>query len=127
MYGQKKKVTKHVGKIAETAAKQYLQQHGLRFIEKNYTCRQGEIDLIMQDAEQLIFIEVKYRSNTNYGSGFDVVDKKKQQKIILAARYYLHQHRLTETTSSRFDVVSIEPDKNNTEHINWLKNAFYCE
>lgn len=107
------------GKHAEQQARYYLQRQGLIFIMENYYCRQGEIDLIMQDADQLVFVEVKYRKTSIYGSGAEFVTPQKQRKIIYTARHYLHQHKLTEQYSSRFDIVSIEPAS-----IQWIKSAF---
>lgn len=117
------------GRQAEAAAKVFLLTKGLKAVEENYHCRQGEIDLIMYDGDQLVFVEVKYRTNNRHGSGFDAVTYQKRQKIIYAARHYLHRHSLSETCSSRFDIISMSPK--NTLHaiapytIHWLKNAFY--
>ncbi len=124
------------GKNAERQAKQYLQSKGLTFIEANFSCRKGEIDLIMRDGEYLVFIEVKYRSNNRYGSPCEMVTLQKQQRIIQAAKHYLHKHHLTETTMSRFDVVGINPqedqvttsgtllNRKKSTSIQWLKDAF---
>lgn len=115
------------GKAAELAAKRYLCGQQLAFIESNYTCRQGEIDLIMREGKQWVFIEVKYRKNCLFGYGYEHVTRQKQQRIIKAARHYLHIHRLTEKVSCRFDVVSVAPSvdrKNKTLSFNWFKDAF---
>jgi len=121
------------GKIAEEAAKHYLLSNQLTFIEANYHCRQGEIDLIMKEKEQLVFIEVKYRKNTRYGSTIETVTNTKQRRIIAAARHYLHRYNLTETMSCRFDIIGVEPAPKNHKNdstdkgfiFNWLKHAFY--
>jgi putative endonuclease len=123
--------TQKIGKEAENAAKEFLQQQGLKIIQENYFCRKGEIDLIMQDKHHLVFIEVKYRRNQHSGSGFEAVTYKKQQKIIHTARYYLYKQGLTETSDCRFDIVSVCPNtqsdlksENNQFSINWIKHAF---
>lgn len=118
--------TQAIGKQTEAAAKKFLLQQGLRFIEENYFCRKGEIDLIMQDKQQLVFIEVKFRRNNSHGSGAEAVTLQKRLKIISAARHYLHQHHLTEVISCRFDVVSLNPTSNKRApfNIEWLANAF---
>lgn len=118
--------TRQVGKNTEIAAKQFLISKGLIFIEQNYLCNRGEIDLIMRDNDVTVFIEVKYRSNSHYGSGFEVVTQKKQQRIINTAANYLYKHSLTELVTSRFDIVSLSPQKGNDGpyKIDWLKNAF---
>jgi len=115
----KKRQALNSGKQAEEQARMYLEKRGLIFVEANFFSREGEIDLIMKHADQLVFIEVKYRKNTAYGSGFEVVNKIKQRKIIQAARHYLHKNQLTENISSRFDIVNIDPQ--NTQ---WLQHAF---
>lgn len=130
--------SRETGKQAETVARVYLQQQGLTLVAENYSCRAGEIDLIMSDNQHLIFIEVKFRRHLQYGSGLDRVTPKKQSNIIQAARHYLHQQGLTETACCRFDVISLTPDKsekkrglfaslgnNNPFAINWIQHAFY--
>ncbi|MGH1542034.1 MAG: YraN family protein [Arenicella sp.] len=115
-----------IGDRAESIAQEYLQKQGLRFVDKNFHCRQGEIDLIFKDKDTLVFIEVRYRKNSQYGHSFETVTQKKQQKILTAARHYLHKHKLTESVSSRFDVIGIDDNNNShsNEKINWIKNAF---
>lgn len=120
---QGKQNAQRIGKQAEISAKCYLEQQGLVLISENYSCKLGEIDLIMDDADQVVFIEVKYRKSASYGSSIEMVNPRKQKKIILTARHYLHQHHLTETISSRFDIIGIVPN----QPIQWLKNAFYSE
>jgi putative endonuclease len=125
--------TKAIGTIAEEAAKDFLCRNQLNFIEKNYHCRQGEIDLIMKEGKLLVFIEVRYRKSKQYGTGIDSITKEKQRRIITAARHYLHRHNLTETVSCRFDIIGVEPaqknHKNNATnepfYFRWLKHAFY--
>jgi putative endonuclease len=125
--------TKAIGMIAEAAAKDYLLTNHLVFIGKNYHCRQGEIDLIMKEDKQLVFVEVRYRKNKQYGTGIESITKEKQRRIITAARHYLHAHKLTETVSCRFDIVGVEPAQKSQKNTNvceefvfyWLKHAFY--
>ena len=126
MFGFKNK--KNLGQEAELLAKQYLKEQGLRWQQSNYHCRQGEIDLIFMDAQQLVFVEVRYRKSNHYGGAAETVDRRKQNKLILAARHYLHAHNLTEAISCRFDIISIENSATVPAHtIQWLKNAFYSE
>jgi len=131
--GFKAMKTKAIGTIAEEAAKNYLCSNQLTFIEQNYHCRQGEIDLIMKENKQLVFVEVRYRKNKHHGTGIESITKEKQRRIITTAQHYLHQHKLTEAVSCRFDIVGVEParkaqEKNSTNEeffFNWLKHAFY--
>lgn len=79
----------------------------------------GEIDLIMQDAETLVFVEVKYRSKSDYGMPFEAVDKRKMQRIHKTAMLWMAKHGLAiHHCYFRFDIISIK-DGNN---IQWLKN-----
>jgi len=108
------------GKTAEIAACLFLQKQGLALLEKNYRCRYGEIDLIMQDSAEVVFIEVRLRRQTYLGQAVETVDKKKQQKLIKTALLYLQKKRWLDTKHCRFDVLGMD-SKNNIE---WIKNAF---
>lgn len=113
-----KRLSSEIGSDAETVALEHLQQHGLTLIERNYLCRRGEIDLIMEDSGTLIFIEVKYRQSERYGSAAEMVTQQKQRKIITTALHYLQQHKRDQ--ACRFDVIAISPDSG----VNWIKSAF---
>lgn len=109
------------GFAAERMARDYLIRQGLRFRESNYRSRLGEIDLIMQDKQYLVFIEVRMRSSKIFGGAIDSITYAKRQKIIKTASCYLQRYALHEQFSSRFDVVTMEgqpPD------IQWIPNAF---
>ena len=120
-----KPTSKDVGNQAETQACRYLQKQGLTLIERNFNCKLGEIDLIMQDGEYVVFIEVRYRSDRGYGSAADSVTRQKQNKLIRTALYYL-QNRALNNRASRFDIIAIHPGKKNPD-IDWIKNAFLNE
>ena len=111
------------GKNAERLACEFLQQKGLKLDAVNYSCRAGELDLIMQDANHLVFVEVRYRQTKTFGSSADSIDSYKRKKLLKTAKFYLQQHDLTEKVPSRFDVITI--DANNK--INWIQNAFQDE
>lgn len=109
------------GEQAEQLACSYLQQQGLRLLEKNYRCRQGEIDLVMQHNGNLIFVEVRQRSDERFGGALASVTTKKQEKLRLAALHYL-QHKAPRA-NARFDVVAVQG--NTTQpHIEWIRDAF---
>lgn len=112
--------TQQAGLAAENAACDYLQKQGLHLVTRNYRCRMGEIDLIMRDDTDLIFVEVRYRKNDSHGGGLQSVNSSKQTKLIRAASFYLQQKRLMDNTACRFDVVAI----NASASIEWIKNAF---
>lgn len=121
--------TRKTGQIAEELACRYLLLNELTYLCKNFNNRQGEIDLIMKEQDIIIFVEVKYRKNNNFGGAISSIPYKKQQKIRQCAKYYLQQLGINEyNTPCRFDVVTVEGYLNeNTQtapQITWLKNAF---
>lgn len=109
----------------EHLALKYLKKQGLTLVTKNFSSRYGEIDLIMQDKNTLVFVEVRYRKGNNYGSAAESVSVPKQQKIILCAQHYLNQTQLWHL-DCRFDIVAISAanDSQNEACINWLQAAF---
>lgn len=107
------------GMVAENKVCDYLKQQGLKCVTANYTCRMGEIDLIMYDKDVLVFIEVRMRNNLNYATGLESVDRRKQNKIIKTAKFYLQQRGLFDKVLCRFDVAEVSQN-----HITWIKNAF---
>lgn len=119
----KGKTTRAIGQETESLACHYLLSQGLCLLERNFTVPQGEIDLVMEDRQSLIFIEVRYRRNNNFGSGAESITRSKQRKLLAAAARYLQRNPLQAERPARFDVVSICME-NNQPSINWIKNAF---
>src|SRR5690606_14827723 len=113
---------KHIGNQAENTAKQYLIEHGMTYIQSNYACKTGEIDLIMKDNDTLVFREVRYRRSPDYGSAAETVTHTKQQKVIRATEYYLLEHDMT-NHFCRFDIVGISGQLNQPK-FEWIKDAF---
>ena len=111
------------GTQAEDQACRFLLARGLRLIDRNYHCRHGEIDLIMQDADNLVFIEVRYRRQHRYGSGAESVDRRKQLRIVHCAADYLYRHPRAAALAARFDVVALTPNRADLK-IEWIRNAF---
>ncbi len=116
--------TQKIGAKAEHMAKVFLQQQGLVFVTQNYHCPQGEIDLIFKDKKQWVFIEVKNRKNTHFGTPAEWVTASKQRKLILATQHYIATHNISSRDAMRFDVVGIT--NLNTHSIEWLIHAFEC-
>ena len=108
------------GAQAEQTAYRYLLRQGLRPVTRNYRCRRGEIDLIMRDGDSLVFIEVRYRCGAGFGGGAESVDRRKREKIIRCALYYLQQHPREQQRPARFDVVSLDGGQG----LHWIRNAF---
>ncbi len=110
-----------LGKTGEEIGTKYLIKNGYRIIIRNFRCRQGEIDIIAQDKNEIVFIEVKTRKNTNYGYPIDAVDKRKQKHILNASKYYIYINKL-EKRNIRFDVIEIY--KKEKFYINHIKNIY---
>ena len=108
----------------EKAAESYLRERGLKLLHRNFSSRFGEIDLIMEDEQTVVFIEVKYRKNAQHGSGAEAVTFHKQDRISRTAAWYLVKHPHRADQFCRFDVISIEPEIAG-QGIQWIKNAFY--
>lgn len=96
------------GNLGENIACKYLEDQNYKIIERNFSCRQGEIDIIAKDLvkNEYVFIEVKTRSNFCYGKPIDAVTDFKQKHILKSTKYYLHIHKL-DNAFVRFDVIEI--------------------
>ena len=108
----------------EKTAESYLLAQGLKLLQRNFSSRFGEIDMIMQDQKTVVFVEVKYRKNSRHGSGADAVTFHKQNRISLTAAWYLAMNPHRAECVCRFDVISIDPEKMD-QNIDWIKSAFY--
>ncbi|MBL4910275.1 MAG: YraN family protein [Alteromonadaceae bacterium] len=118
------KNTTKTGAVGENIAAHYLIQQGLSEIMRNFNCRTGEIDLIMTDQQTLVFVEVKYRKNSNFGGAVAAISAAKQNKLQKTANFYLQKQQLNAyNTACRFDVVALDGNLNDPT-ITWIKNAF---
>jgi len=118
----KTSTSKEDGQFFEDKACQYLKQQGLKLKARNVSFTSGEIDLIMLDETQLVFVEVRFRQSNKYGGAAASVDTRKQTKLIKTAQLYLQQQFGNQPPSCRFDVIAIEGNKQQFE-VNWIKNA----
>jgi putative endonuclease len=111
-----------LGKEGERIAERYLLKMGYKLVERNYRCPSGELDLIVLDRRVVVFVEVKTRTGHAFGTPFEAVEFRKQQKMTQAAQYFLAQKGLQQR-DARFDVVGISwPGRQPVvEHI---ENAF---
>lgn len=117
--------TKQDGDWGEALAAEYLEARGCRIVEKEWRCRFGEIDLIAEKDGMLIFVEVKLRTNLQYGMPREYVTAKKQEKLRAAALLYLSMHGLDVPT--RFDVAEVYTDAHHSARstrIEYIENAF---
>jgi len=110
---------RQIGSDYEKQAVEYLKEKGFCILEMNYRNRSGEIDIIAKDGEYICFVEVKYRTTSDFGSPLEAVNYKKQQQIRKVALYYLMRQGLSEWTPCRFDVIAFEGDE-----ITYIENAF---
>ncbi|MGH1541837.1 MAG: YraN family protein [Arenicella sp.] len=109
------------GQIAEKLALNFLEKRGLKLVQQNFHCRFGEIDIIMQDQQTLVFVEVKFRQSTDYGHPLESITADKLTKLKKTASYYLMKNKL-DAVACRFDVLGLSGDLS-TPTINWIKNA----
>ena len=112
------------GKFGEDTAAEYLRKKGYRIVQRNFSCRMGEIDIIAENEDYLVFVEVKLRKNDRYGEAREFVNYSKQQKIIRTASLYLS--RFETEKQPRFDVIEIYAPHGiaSPVTINHLENAF---
>ncbi len=116
------RTTRKIGSEAEDLAIDYLQKTGLTLLTRNYHCRRGEIDLIMRDGNFLVFIEVRYRRNSRYGSAAESVTRQKQQRLLTTAEHYLQNEKQNADNACRFDVITLSGQQD--LQIEWIKDAF---
>ena len=118
------------GQKFERFSESYLKKKGMKLITRNFNCRHGEIDLIMQDEQTLVFVEVRYRNNPGFGSALDSITPTKQKKIIKTAQYYLQTNSWTNHLFCRFDAFGIigndkqEANSASDYQFEWIKDAF---
>jgi putative endonuclease len=93
-----------------------LRQQGLTLVERNFRCKGGEIDLVMQDSCALVFVEVRKRADKSHGGAAASVTHGKQKRLIIAAQIYLQRYKMP--PACRFDVIAIDGAE-----LIWLKNA----
>lgn len=111
-----------LGQEGERLAEQYLKRKGYKLVERNYRCVAGEVDLIALDRRVIVFVEVKTRTDHQFGTPLEAVESRKQRKMIQAAQFFLTEKRLHDR-EARFDVIGISwpGGKPAVEHV---QNAF---
>lgn len=110
------------GAAAERLAERHLVQAGLRVIARNWSCRMGEIDLIMQDGSTLAFVEVRRRRHGRHGTAAESVGPRKQARLVRAAQLYLQ--RTATAAPCRFDVVAVDEAADGSLTLEWIRAAF---
>jgi putative endonuclease len=115
-----------LGQQAEQHAISYLLDRGLTLIDKNYRCPLGEIDLIMRDHKEIVFIEVRLRNNQAFADGIDSVTLAKQKKIIKTAHHFLAKHNLYDKVNCRFDIIGLCYQATQINFV-WIADAFSAD
>jgi len=115
--------SQHFGRSAEVLAEQWLQKKGYRILERNLRVGGGELDLIAQHHDTLVFIEVKGRRTNQFGGAPYAIDIRKKRQIIKLASYYLAQHGLCNQLC-RFDVILITGTDQDSPKLTHLEQAF---
>ncbi|MBF7688635.1 YraN family protein [Acinetobacter rathckeae] len=124
-----------LGQWAEAVACKQLQQAGFVVLYQNYFSRYGEIDLVAFKGDLILFIEVKARASTAYGTSVEAISERKQAKIIQTAEYFIMQHPQYSDYNFRFDAICIDlkhviakntqPDFSKLAYdLTWIENAF---
>ena len=119
------------GKKGETLAAKYLKKQGYRILETNFKNTIGEIDIICQDGDEIVFVEVKSRKNKKFGEPKEAVTSSKKKKISMVAQSYLkdiesglRRKGAFQKVRARFDVVSVTLSENGSTSFETIKNAF---
>lgn len=109
----------------EERAAQWVQAQGWQVLQRNYRCKLGEIDIIAEDDGQLVFIEVRARSNRRFASAAASVDWRKQQKLVRSAALYLRSAGSRQHLPCRFDVIAFDPRQSGQDaELRWIRSAF---
>ncbi|OOV88435.1 YraN family protein [Oceanospirillum linum] len=113
--------TQKIGQTTEEIAEHYLMQQGLVPLERNVHFKTGEIDLVMLDKDTLVFVEVRFRKSSNFGSAAETVTRSKQDKLIRTALLYCQKNKIG--TPWRIDVVAMTHNPKTALEINWIPSA----
>jgi len=115
--------SRDLGNHAEDYAVKFLVAEGLKLLERNVNFRVGEIDIIMQDNNYLVFVEVRRRKHEKYGGALGSITATKQKRLTRAALAYLQRNKLMDKIPCRFDLVAVS-DNNGQLQAQWIKNIF---
>jgi putative endonuclease len=115
---------KLLGKWGQKQSEKFLKKKGFKSLTKNFSCKTGEIDLIMVDADgTIVFIEVKSRKDETFARAESAVNHSKRHKLSQTAKFFLRSCNI-EDRPCRFDIVTVILDKSNSVKINHYENAF---
>jgi putative endonuclease len=107
------------GQQAEQQALDFLLNKGLKLVTRNFRCKTGEIDLIMRDDDDLVFVEVRFRQSNDFGRALETVTASKQRKLLACANRFLQMKRID--SPCRFDIIALNGA--GSMPVEWIKNA----
>ena len=116
-------VSHELGRIGENIIADYIKKLGYKVVERNFACNQGEIDIVAKDKEELVFIEVKTRTDISYGEASEAVTDTKKRHLINSIKYYIYKQKL-ENQPIRIDVAEVYINKGKVK-VNYIKQAIY--
>ncbi|MBI4336005.1 MAG: YraN family protein [Candidatus Omnitrophica bacterium] len=111
------------GALGEKLAEEFLKRNGYKILARRFLCRFGELDIVAQDSEAIVFVEVKLKASSEFGMPYEAIDRRKQARIVRSAMAFIKRHRL-EDYDFRFDVVSILSKEGTKPQIELIKDAF---
>ena len=113
-----------VGRLGEKLARGFLEEQGFRILETNYRCPEGEIDIVAQHQDCLVFVEVRTKTSQDFGHPEESITRTKKARLIATALSYLQSHKWPESASLRIDFVAVELDQNGQpSRIELIKSA----
>jgi putative endonuclease len=113
--------TRQIGYKAEEEAARFLSQQGYQILTKNFTIRGGEVDLVAKEGETLVFVEVKMRSTTSFGSAVESITPWKVQALLKTALFYIRRIEWGDKPY-RFDLVTMDKNQDGTFEFGLMKN-----
>ena len=113
-------MSRKIGEHYEQLACKHLTSHGIKVLSTNFTTKGGEIDIIAQDQDTLVFVEVKYRRPTDYACALETITASKKRRLVHAAKTYLLAQNLYDQCTCRFDVIAFDDEK-----LQWIQDAFW--
>lgn len=111
------------GNYGEALARAFLAERGYLHLESNWHCSHGEIDIITQDQNTLVFVEVRTRHSTTTESAFASITPRKREKIIASAHLYLETHQYPHDTDWRIDIIAVSLTPSRKEIVEHIEDA----
>lgn len=112
------------GAVLESEAERWLNARGLRSVARNFRCKAGELDLVMLEQRQLVFVEVRFRSDDRYGGAAASITAAKQRRLVATAQLFIDADPRWRNSACRFDVLAGRAAADNSVEWEWLRDAF---